>query len=396
MEAAAPKEKRKSLFMMVGDPSADRNAARMLAELKKSAPDLEIWGCGGSMMAAEGVEILHNCEEFTVIGAVEIVKRAKFFIDLEKQIVQALIARKPDAILLIDFGTFNLKLSKAIRKAGIKSPILYFTSPQVWGSRPWRIRTIAKTITKMLVIFPFEVAIYRKNSVPVRFVGHPLLKKNVDDDALPSKEEFCANYKIDPNKPLIGIFAGSRRREVSIFAPTLLKATKGLLNKKSDLQFAFSTANEKLHEQTRAAIREHGMDDLVEKNLFLVGKKDNLNLISASDLVWAKSGTTTLEVTLFGKPMLIIYRGDWWEYALYSTLKTINFIGMPNILAGERLIPELLQLDCRAEQLVKYTDDLMNVPGLRAEVSRKLLRLRDQLGQGDYAANLVEEILAVI
>ncbi|HEY9730617.1 MAG TPA: lipid-A-disaccharide synthase [Drouetiella sp.] len=395
MESTASKE-RKSLFVMVGDPSADRNAARMIAELKKSAPDLKIWGCGGSTMAGEGVEILHNCEDFTVIGAVEIVKRARFFINLEKQIVQELIERKPDAILLIDFGTFNLKLAKAIRKAGITNPILYFTSPQVWGSRPWRIKTIAKTITKMLVIFPFEVAIYRKNSVPVRFVGHPLLKKSETDAAVPSKEEFCTGYKMDANKPIVGIFAGSRRREVSIFAPTLLKAVKGLLGKKSDLQFAFSTANEKLKEQTRAAIRDQGMDDLVDKNLFLIGQKDNLNLISASDLVWAKSGTTTLEVTLFGKPMLIFYRGEWWEYALYSTLKTINFIGMPNILAGERVVPELLQLDCRAEQLVKYTDDLMNVPGLRAEVSRKLLRLRDQLGQGDYAANLVEEILAVI
>lgn len=396
MEAAAPVGKSPSLFIMVGDPSADRNVARMIGELKKESPNINLWGCGGSAMSAQGVEILHNCEAFTTIGVVEILKKAKFFINLEKQIVQSLVERKPDAVLLVDFGTFNLKLSTAIRKAGLKMPILYFTSPQVWGSRPWRIKTIARNVTKMLVIFPFEVAIYRKKHVPVRFVGHPLLKNIPSSEMMSSKEEFCSRYKLDANKPVISVFAGSRRREVANFAPISLRAIKELLSKNSDLQFAFSTANEALREKTRAEIHEHKMESLLEKNLFLIAHEDNLNLISASDLVWAKSGTTTLEVTLFGKPMLIFYRGTWWEYALYSLLKTINMVGMPNILAGERIVPELLQLDCRAEQLVKYTNDMMNVPGLRADISRKLLQLRDQLGQGDYAASLVEEILAVV
>lgn len=396
MDSATPQEKRKSLFLMVGDPSADRNVARMIATLRETAPDLELWGCGGSKMAAQGVEILHNCEEFTTIGVVEIVKRAKFFIDLEKQIVASILERKPDAVLLVDFGTFNLKLATALRKANLKMPILYFTSPQVWGSRPWRIKTIAKTVSKMLVIFPFEVAIYKKNAVPVRFVGHPLLKNMpAQGDMLP-RESFCARYKIDPQRPLIGVFAGSRKREVGFFAPISLKAIKELLADNPEFQFAYSAAHETLRLKTIAEIDAFGLNELLEKNLFLVAHEDNLNLISASDLVWAKSGTTTLEVTLFGKPMLIFYKGSWWEYALYSVLKTINYVGMPNILAGERIVPELLQLDCRAEQLVKYTSDMMNVPALRAEISRKLLQLRDQLGQGDYTASLVEEILAVI
>jgi len=396
MESGASPEKRKSLFVMVGDPSADRNVARMIPELKKASPDLDIWGCGGSMMASQGVEILHNCEEFTTLGIVEIIKRGKFFIALGKELIEKITERNPDAVLLVDMGTFNLKLSMAIRKKFPKLPILYFTSPQVWASRPWRIKTISQTITKMLVIFPFEVAIYRKNSVPVRFMGHPLLKNIPAPENMPPKEDFCAKYKINPEKPIIAVFAGSRRREVSKFAPLILSAIKTLLDEHSELQFAFSTANDTLLENTKAEIHANNMDALLDKNLFLASHEDNLNLISASDFVWAKSGTTTLEVTLFGKPMLIFYKVAWFEYAVYYLLKNINFIGMPNILAGERVVPELLQLDCRAEQLVKYTNDLMNVPGMRADVSRKLLQLRDQLGQGDYAANLVEEILAVI
>ncbi|MBS1953958.1 MAG: lipid-A-disaccharide synthase [Cyanobacteria bacterium SZAS-4] len=396
MESAAPQERRKSLFVMVGDPSSDRNVSRMIPELKKANPDLHVWGCGGPRMAAEGVEILHNCDDFTTIGVVEILKRAKFFIALQKELVEKITERNPAAVLLVDMGTFNLKLSTVLRKKFPNLPILYFTSPQVWGSRPWRIRTVKQNITKMLVIFPFEVAIYRKHAVPVRFMGHPLLKNIPAREAMPSKEEFCAKYKIDPQKPIIAVFAGSRRREVGKFAPIILDAIKTLLAVRNDLQFAFSTANDSLLENTRSEIQTRNMKDLIDQNLFLISHDDNLNLISASDFVWAKSGTTTLEVTLFGKPMLLFYKVTWAEYALYFVLKTLNFIGMPNILAGERVVPELLQLDCRAEQLVKYTNDLMNVPGMRADVSQKLIQLRDQLGQGDYAVNLVEEIMAVI
>ncbi|CAN5708839.1 lipid-A-disaccharide synthase [soil metagenome] len=396
MNSVAPEERRKSLFVMVGDPSSDRNVARMIPELKKANPNLDVWGCGGSKMKAEGVEILHNCEDFTTIGIVEMIKRAGFFYALQKELVEKISERNPAAVLLVDMGTFNLTLSGVLRKKFPKLPILYFTSPQVWGSRPWRIKTVKQNITKMLVIFPFEVAIYRKHSVPVRFMGHPLLKNIPAPEDMPSKDEFCAKYKINPEKPIIAVFAGSRRREVSKFAPIILGAIKTLLMDRNQLQFAFSTANDTLLENTKSEIAAHNMKELIDQNLFLISHDDNLNLISASDFVWAKSGTTTLEVTLFGKPMLLFYKVAWAEYAVYCAIKTINFIGMPNILAGERVVPELLQLDCRAEQLVKYTKDLMNVPGMRADVSQKLLQLRDQLGQGDYAVNLVEEIMAVI
>ncbi len=396
MVSSVPEAKRQSLFVMVGDPSADRNVARMIPELKKCAPDLQIWGCGGSGMAAQGVEILHNCEDFTVAGIAEIFNQFSFFVNLKKELIDQIIERKPDAILLVDMGTFNLKLATDIRAKFPQLPILYFTSPQVWGSRPWRIKTIAQTVTKMLVIFPFEVAIYRKSNVPVRFVGHPLLKNIPATADMPSKEEFCALYKIDPKKPIIGLFVGSRRREVNNFMPIILEAIKTISSERDGIQFAISAANEELGEKAKLQIQKAKLEHLLGNKLFLIGSEDNLNLISASDIVWAKSGTTTLEVTLFGKPMLIFYRVTWGEYLVYCLLKRINFIGMPNILAGTEVVPELLQLDCRAQQLVKYTNDLLDVPGLRADTSKRLLTLRDQLGQGDYAVNLVEEILAAI
>lgn len=381
---------------MVGDPSADRNVARMIPELKKCAPDLQIWGCGGSGMAAQGVEILHNCEDFTVAGIAEIFNQFSFFVNLKKELIDKIVERKPDVILLVDMGTFNLKLATDIRAKFPQLPILYFTSPQVWGSRPWRIKTIAQTVTKMLVIFPFEVAIYRKSNVPVRFVGHPLLKNIPAAADMPSKQDFCALYKMDPQKPIIALFVGSRRREVNNFMPIILEAIRTMTSERDGIQFAISAANEELGKKAKEQIQKARLDKLLGNKLFVIGSEDNINLISASDIVWAKSGTTTLEVTLFGKPMLIFYRVTWGEYLVYCLLKRINFIGMPNILAGREVVPELLQLDCRAQQLVKYTNDLLDVPGLRADISRRLLTLRDQLGQGDYAVNLVDEILAVI
>jgi lipid-A-disaccharide synthase len=396
MVSSGPEAKPKSLFVMVGDPSADRNVARMIPELKKCAPDLQIWGCGGSGMAAQGVEILHNCEDFTVAGIAEIFNQFSFFVNLKKELIDKIVERKPDVILLVDMGTFNLKLATDIRAKFPQLPILYFTSPQVWGSRPWRIKTIAQTVTKMLVIFPFEVAIYRKSNVPVRFVGHPLLKNIPAAADMPSKQDFCALYKMDPQKPIIALFVGSRRREVNNFMPIILEAIRTMTSERDGIQFAISAANEELGKKAKEQIQKARLDKLLGNKLFVIGSEDNINLISASDIVWAKSGTTTLEVTLFGKPMLIFYRVTWGEYLVYCLLKRINFIGMPNILAGREVVPELLQLDCRAQQLVKYTNDLLDVPGLRADISRRLLTLRDQLGQGDYAVNLVDEILAVI
>lgn len=396
MNSGTPDEMGKSLFIMVGDPSADRNVARAIPELKRAAPDLHIWGCGGSMMQAQGVEILHNCEDFTVVGITEIVKQFGFFVKLGEEIIENIKKRKPSAVMLVDMGVFNLKLAKKLHTEFPDLKILYFTSPQVWASRPWRIKTIAQNVTKMLVIFPFEVAIYRKNSVPVQFMGHPLLRNIPAPEEMPTKQQFCEKYKMNPDKSVIAVFAGSRKREVKHFMPALANAIKTLATEGYDLQFAFSAANERLKEQTEEALRASNLGDEIGKRIFIVGKEDNLSLMNICDFAWAKSGTTTLEVTLFGKPMLIFYRVAWYEYALYCTFKTLNLGGMPNILAGYRVVPELIQLDCRGEQLVKYTRDLINVPGLRTDVSRKLLTLRDQLGKGDYAQNLAEEILAVI
>lgn len=383
----------KSLLVVAGDVSGDRHTAGLLAKLKQFEPDLAIWGVGGPEMETQGAKLIANCRDFAVIGIFEVIKQIPFFAGVRARILEELETNAPNAVLLVDFGGFNLNLAAAIRKLYPQLPILYFISPQVWGSRPWRINVIARTVTKMLVIFPFEEMLYLNRGIPARFVGHPLTLNLPDKSTLQKRHEFCAAYGFDPKKPIIGVFAGSRRREIKDLFPVVLEAMQWLLDERKELQFAVSQANPVIADAIHEAVSRSKLNSRIGSGVSLISPQDNYNLMSNADLLWAKSGTTTLEATLFGKPMLIFYRGMWLSYFIVVMFKRVKHVGWPNLLAGEEIVPELIQLDCRAQQLVKYTLDLLDVPALRHEVSERLLSLRGELGQGDYTINCAQEIL---
>lgn len=384
-----------SMLVSVGDHSADRHVGKLLSKLKEFNPQLKVWGLGGSAMRERGAELLYDCSEFSSIGILGLVKMVPFFIGVRKKFIAEIARRKPKAVLLVDFGGFNIQLAKEIKKHFNQLPIYYFISPQVWGSRPWRIKAIAKTVSKMLVIFPFERELYKSHDVPVQFVGHPLIDNIQKLDSLAPKDDFCSQYKLDPHKPIIAVFSGSRKSEIRSHLPVILDAIRWMSAVKPEVQFALSCADEDLKTAIIEKVAGHKNKDL-NKSLRIVAPEDNYNLMSCADLVWAKSGTTTLEATLFGKPMLIFYRGDWLSYFVFLAFKRVARVGWPNLLAGKPLVPELIQLDCRAEALVKYSLDLLNVPGLRKEITQELLSLRDQLGEGDYASLCADELNSAI
>jgi lipid-A-disaccharide synthase len=385
--SAATGRKEPSLMVSVGDLSADKHTARLLARLKEMEPRLKIWGLGSSAMRDQGSEILFDCKEFSSIGIFSIAKLLPMFARIQKTLIREIAERQPKAVLLVDFGGFNLTLAKAIKKRFQHLDIFYFISPQVWGSRPWRIQTLKRTVSKIFVIFPFEAKIYERHDIPVRFVGHPLTRNLPDKGALLSREQFCQKYNLAPEKPIIAIFSGSRKSEIKNLLPVVLKACQWLASLRPDVQFALSQANEDLGAKIASRLASYQLD-----RLRLIDFKDNYSLMSNCDLLWAKSGTTTLEATLFGKPMLVFYRGDWLSYFVFLAFKRVARVSLPNLLAGKALVPELIQLDCRPEQLVKYTMDLLEVPKLQEEISSELLLLRDQLGEGDYATLCAEEI----
>lgn len=392
-QKAIAKKSTQSIMMIVGDVSADRHASLIVDKLGESNPALSFWGIGGDGMKDKGVELLYHLNEFTSVGIVEVIKYLPHFWKVEKELLSNIESRSPDLILMVDFGTFNLRISEIIRKKFPKLPIVYFISPQVWASRPWRINSIKRNTSKMLVIFPFEESLYKEKNIPVKFVGHPLLEQIPSEDEICSRSDFFEKYAIQSDSKLISIFPGSRKQEIKSHTPVLIQSITELLEERNNVSFVISVINDKVREVVKTAIERSNLKDLLGKKVFLADAEDNHAAMNYADLVWAKSGTTTLEVAMFAKPMLIFYRGNWLSYFIVLLFKTIKNVGLPNLLAQKKLVPELLQLDCCAREFVKYTNDLLDVPGLATEIKEELTSIRDQMGKGNYISNCTEEIL---
>lgn len=387
---------RKSLFISVGDHSADLHASKLLRKLKESAPELYVWGVGGNEMEKAGCKLFYNYEQTTAIGLVEVLRYLPRLAMSRQDMLNRIVKDRPDAVLLMDAGGFNVGLATLVRRQVKDIPIIYFISPQVWASRPWRINAIAKSVSKMLVIFPFEEPLYKSKGVKAQFVGHPLTLKFKPEEQRQSKEDFCRVHGLDPNRPIIGVFPGSRKQEIDCHARLVLEAIDWLRKTRPEIQFVVSVANQSMGDLFQSELEKGGFLRLLGKSLKTISSDYNEELMTHSELLWTKSGTTTLEATLIGKPMLIFYRGSLISYIMIMIFKIIKYVGWPNLLHGEGIVPELIQLDCRAEQLVRYTMDWLDVPGLRKEIASGLKVLKSHLGEGDFTDNAAREILTVL
>lgn len=387
---------KRSLCVVVGDVSADKHVAKLIKHIKELQPDIHVFGIGGPEMKKAGAEIFFDCQEFASIGFFRLFHLLPLLNRMRKVMLQEIEARKPDCVLLADFGGFNINFSEAVRKRHKALPIVYFISPQVWASRPRRLIKIGRNVTKMLVIFPFEEGIYQRRGIPAKFVGHPLMANPAEWDEQNPREDVLTALGLDPDKPFVSVFPGSRKQEIADHMPVVSEAVKWVKRVRPDVQFVISQSSERTAELIAEQMKKLKLEANLEKGVLLVPSSENYKLLKIADLVWAKSGTTTLETTLCRAPMLVFYRGDWLSYFLVLFFKRVKHVSWPNLLAGHSLVPELIQLDCRAEKLVKYTLDLLDVPALRHEISAELITLRDALGQGDYARNAALEILEII
>lgn len=384
--------KKKSLFVCVGDPSADAYVAKLASSLKQRFPDLHVWGMGGTAMKNCGAELLFNRAARATFGIFEVLRDVPELAQIRSKLLSEIKQRSPDAVLLVDFSGFNLTFANLIRKQNKDLQILYFIAPQVWASRPWRIKALAKSVNKVLVIFPFEESLYKSNGLEARFVGHPLtLTLGVGEQY--SREEFCSKHSLQQDKPIVGVFPGSRRGEIRSHAEPILSAITWLKEKRPDLQFVVPAANDLVLKELTAQIKRHEDSDSLQDAIKIISGSDNYELMVHSKLIWAKSGTTTLEATLAGKPMIIFYRGLWLSYIVMLLFLRVKYVGWPNLLNGKQIVPELLQLDCRAELLVRNTLDLLDVPGLMEEMTDGLKRLRNHLGQGNFLDGVAQELI---
>ena len=318
----------KKLFIVTGEYSGDIHASHVVKALKTLNPDIEIEGVGGENLRNSGVKLFSDQKKMGAVGLTPKIVLDHF--TLGKRIVDYLVKEfKPDAVLLIDYGVFNLNISKFLKKAGIK--VFYYIPPQVWASRKWRINTIKKNIDEVLCIFPFEKEMYESYGIKTHYCGHPLVSQ-LPEKA--DKDNFFEKHGLDKNKKLVSIFPGSRVFELKDLMSVFIKTAEELNKKHPDLQFCISHAPN---------LSDDVYDKYLKKTNFKVIKGENQALLSVSDALILASGTVALEAALYQTPMIIAYRGPYLFYLIYLIVRCIKRVSLPNIIADKSIVPEILQ-----------------------------------------------------
>ena len=374
----------KKVFVITGEYSGDIHAGRVMEILKKFEPDIEIEGIGGENLKNAGVKIF--CDHSKMSGFGLSFKMIADHLALEKKISDYLLNFcKPDLVLLVDYGAFNLRVAKRLKGSGIK--VYHYIPPQVWASRKWRIREIKKYVDKVLCIFPFEVEMYKKYGIDVHYCGHPLFKQ------LPppaDKTEFFEKYGLDVSRPLVSVFPGSRPLELRFLAKILLNSAKRLQKLHPELQFCISHAPN---------LNDDVFDKYTQGTGFKIIKGENQALLSVSDSLILASGTVALEAALYQVPMVVGYGGPWLLYIAYLIFRCINRVSLPNIITGEEIVPELIQLKFNAENICYETERLLYDKKYREKTIAALSHVREKLSDkysAEEAATCIRDELKMI
>ena len=367
----------KKVFVITGEHSGDMHAGKVVEILKSQNPEIEVQGIGGDNLANAGATLF--CDHSKMSGFGLSLKMIIDHLGLESAVSEYILDEyKPDLVLLIDYGTFNLRVAKRLKGSGIK--VLHYIPPQVWASRKWRIKGIKKYVDKVLCIFPFEVEMYEKEGIPVHYCGHPLVKQ-LPEKA--NKETFFEKYGLDISRPLVSIFPGSRPLELAFLAKTFIESAKKLQKKHPELQFCISHAPN---------LSDKVFDKYIKDTDFKVIKGDNQALLSVSDSLILASGTVALEAALYQTPMLIGYKGPWLLYFIYLLVRCIKNVSLPNIVSGKDVVAELVQGKFTSENICYETEKLLYDKEYR-EIHVKGLSQVKALLSDKYSAQEVAECI---
>ena len=367
----------KKLFIITGEYSGDIHAANVVRELKALDCDLQIEGIGGINLEKEGVKLFATQEKMSAMGI-----SPKIIVDhfkLGKSVVDYLKNEyKPDLVLLIDYGAFNLSVAGFLHAAGIK--IFYYIPPQVWASRKYRINLIKKFVDKVLCIFPFEKQLYTQYGIDTHYCGHPLVSQ------LPpaaGKREFFRNHGLDIEKKLVSVFPGSRKFELENLMGVFKETVKRLQHRHPDLQFCISQA-------------PNLSDEIYNKYLgdcdIKVIKGENQALLSVSDALILASGTVALEACLYKTPMIIAYRGPWILYLGYLLLRCIKRVSLPNIIADKSIVPEIIQKDVTPLNITYEIEELLYNQDRREKNIKELGEVKELLSNKNSALEVAKVI----
>jgi lipid-A-disaccharide synthase len=374
---------RKEVMLVVGEASGDAHGAKLVEALHRRDAGLKVFGVAGEQLQRTDFETLVGVARLTGMGLVELAGNLKNLWHAYALLKRALKDRRPSLLVLIDFPDFNLRLARLAKS--LRIPVLYYVSPQVWAWRKGRVRQIARWVDQMAVIFPFEVPFYGRHGVKVSFVGHPLLETVRVNQ---TRETIFAKIGLDPAKPAIALLPGSRHGEVSRHLPVMRDAAIQL-GRERDMQFFCVRASTIDRAEVAAALRNPAFQ-------IPIIEEDRYDSINAADLVWTASGTATVEIALLGRPMIIIYRMSWLTYRMARWLVQVDHIGMVNLIAEERLVPELIQNDANPARLVEESRTLLDNREVRCRIAAKLAKLRERLGVPGAAERVADLAFAMM
>ena len=375
-----------TILLSAGEASSDMYAAR-LAKVLRERTGAKIFGMGGPRMAEAGVELIADYHEVAVVGIAEVLHKIPSVVSVQNRLAREAVRRKADLAILVDSPGTHLGVARRLKPW--KIPVGYFIGPQIWAWRAGRVRIVRRRVKKMVVIFPFEEKIYRDAGVPVEFVGHPLV-----DVVKPSltREQFAAQQGLDARKPIVTLLPGSRKNEIARNYPAIAQACANLARsyaaKGTEIQFVHVAAPglgaELFAPLTPPSLTIHRMEG---------GAYDAL---AAADCAIVASGTATIEAALLGTPMVVVYRVSRISALLAKPLIRTKFFAMPNLIAGQRVVPELIQHHFTSEAVEMATRRLLNSPDARAEMRANLADVSTRLGEGgaiERAADAFAEML---
>lgn len=371
------------VMIIAGEASGDLHGSGLVRELLKLQPDLELFGVGGDKMQQQGVDLRYHINEMSVLGFVDVLKRFRFFKRVYHDLVALMKEKQPRLLILIDYPGLNLKLARAAKKQGIQ--VLYYIAPQVWAWGSNRIPKMVSLIDKMAVIIPFEEKLFRTAGIDAKFVGHPLLEVVASRH---SKEEFCQINSLALDKKIIGLLPGSRVQEIKRLLPEMIVAAKRFVKKHPEFQVVIGRASSVPDELYR---------DLIGKNNdILLLENSTYEVMKHSDLLIVASGTATLESALFETPLMIVYKVDPISYFIGKQLIRIESIGLVNVIAERKIVPEFIQNKFRWNYMLPQMEELLFNNEKRNQVIHNLKQIKQKLGEPGASRRAAEIAMSMI
>ena len=368
--------------MVAGEASADLHGSNLVKAMKASCPGAAFCGIGGNNMKQAGVKILVSSSDMAVVGLTEVLKRFHTIFRAASKLKTTLKTHHPDLLILIDYPDFNLYMARIARR--LKIPVLYYISPQVWAWRKGRVRKIARRVDRMAVILPFEEEFYRKRGVTVDYVGHPLLDafesevrspKSEVQSPIPQGGTKIQNPKSKIQNLVVGLVPGSRREEIKNMLPIMLRSAEILKARYPDLRCLLPLAKTIEPEFVDSFIRNVSLNIEVHKeNIYEVLDRCHIALVT--------SGTATLDTAIMAVPMVVVYKVTPLSYRVGKMLIKTSFIALANLVAGERVVPELIQHEVTPERLADEALTLIENKDVRKNMITKLHGIRKRLGEG--------------